>query len=225
MIVDYHSHTYYSFCGRDCPKDLVELAVKSGVDIFGISDHNYGIGDRKKQYYSEIKELAEKNKGKIRLLCGIEIATERADIFLLPEEDISFFDYCLIEHIDRPSTVMGEGIFEFSKKCGTRTGVAHTDLIAYAEKINMEPLELLKKFAEHNIFWEMNVNFDSIHNFQEHRYVKNFLTDKTIQEVVKKSGITLSVGFDGHRKEDYLIKKVVDMNNFLDDNGFKKLIL
>ena len=41
MTVDLHSHTRYSDCGRDDPEDLVKTAIEAGVEVFGITDHNY----------------------------------------------------------------------------------------------------------------------------------------------------------------------------------------
>ena len=43
MIQDIHSHTYYSYCGKDSPEDVIKNAIASGIDIVGISDHYYGI--------------------------------------------------------------------------------------------------------------------------------------------------------------------------------------
>ena len=51
MIMDIHSHTYYSNCGRDDPHLTIQAAIDGGIELFGISDHNYGIGDRKKEYF------------------------------------------------------------------------------------------------------------------------------------------------------------------------------
>ena len=44
---DIHSHSYYSGCGRDDPRVMIEAAIAGGITHFGISDHNYGVGDRK----------------------------------------------------------------------------------------------------------------------------------------------------------------------------------
>lgn len=41
MIQDLHSHTYFSACG---------------VEVLGITDHNYGIGDRKREYFDILTE-------------------------------------------------------------------------------------------------------------------------------------------------------------------------
>lgn len=44
MIQDLHSHTYYSFCGKDTPEAIVEAAIAGGIELFGISDHSQGVG-------------------------------------------------------------------------------------------------------------------------------------------------------------------------------------
>ena len=44
MLQDLHAHTYYSFCGKDTPEAIVEAAIAGGLALFGITDHNYGIG-------------------------------------------------------------------------------------------------------------------------------------------------------------------------------------
>ena len=44
MLQDLHSHTFYSFCGGDEPEAVVEAAIAGGLDMIGITDHNYGIG-------------------------------------------------------------------------------------------------------------------------------------------------------------------------------------
>ena len=96
MIQDLHSHTYYSFCGKDSPDTVIEAAVNGGIEFFGICDHNYGVGfgsiekyvapadvvpnrydpEILHKYYDEISVLKEKYAGKRRILCGIEIATD-----------------------------------------------------------------------------------------------------------------------------------------------------
>ena len=54
MIVDLHSHTEYSWCGRDNPETLVLKMIEQGVDVLGITDHNYGIGERKREYFEKL---------------------------------------------------------------------------------------------------------------------------------------------------------------------------
>ena len=51
MIQDLHSHTYYSFCGADTPEEVVETAIAGGIELLGITDHHYGIGDARIDVY------------------------------------------------------------------------------------------------------------------------------------------------------------------------------
>ena len=118
MIQDLHSHTYYSFCGKDSPGALVEAAINGGIELLGICDHNYGVEFGKKRvfkapvdvipneydgvsfrkYYEHINLIKEKYADRIRVLCGIEIATDSCRVKApLPDTaNVSFFDYCLI---------------------------------------------------------------------------------------------------------------------------------
>ncbi len=233
MIQDLHSHTYYSFCGIDKPELIVEAAIAGGIELFGITDHVYGVGHGRGdvfgaaadgvsfsdygrmlvRYYDHIKLLQYKYGDRIRLLSGIEINTKKSmPQALLPKgADISFFDYCLIEHLDHDDSVTEGDIFSFAKRCGCQaTGIAHTDLFSHIARIGADPSDYFKRMADMNIFWEMNVSYDSIHCYREHEYVKRFLADEAEQDIVRKSGVRLSVGFDGHHVEEYRPDRLAD---------------
>lgn len=246
MIQDLHSHTYYSFCGKDSPQAIVEAAIAGGIEVFGICDHAHGVGFAHKDAYkapSEIVPLAYKNKtlqrylehitlirdkyaDKIRILRGIEVSTEGLrERTILPEDaDISGFDYCLIEHLDSPTSVTGGDLFAYAERCGCpAVGVAHTDLFAHIDTLGEDPAAYFRKMAERNIFWEMNVSFDSIHHYQEHDYMLRFFEDEAQQAVVRESGVRLSIGFDGHRVEDYLPERVKLYCSRLTQMGIKMI--
>ncbi|MBE6590768.1 MAG: PHP domain-containing protein [Ruminococcaceae bacterium] len=231
MIQDLHCHSYYSFCGKDSPETIVKAAIEGGIELLGITDHNYGIGFLRKdafkapadsvkqsyeprifeRYCDHIGLIREKYADRIKLLCGIEIATQTSyPKMALPEDaDISFFDYCLIEHLDDCSSMTEGDLFSFAKRCGCKwVGVAHTDMFKFIRARGDDPLEYFTKMAESNIFWEMNVSYDSIHKYIEHQYMLDFFSDKAQQDIVRRSGVKLSVGFDGHRIEDYLPQRV-----------------
>ena len=231
MIQDLHSHTYYSFCGGDKPEEIVEAAIAGGIEVFGITDHNYGIGngrinvlnagkeqvpdDYEKmlvRYYDHINLIKEKYADKIRILRGIEVATLFGMRYALPDSaDISFFDYCLVENLDHFDTSIAQGnLFAFAKRCGCLVGVAHTDMFAFIEKLGETPEGYFRRMAEENIFWEMNVSYDSIHHYREHAYMLRFFEDAEQQAIVRESGLRLSVGFDGHRVKDYRPDRVAD---------------
>lgn len=218
-IMDIHSHTYFSACGADKHEDTINAAINGGIQIFGISDHCYGIGDRRQEYIRIIDEMKTAYKGKIQLLCGIEIASVQ-NLGVDDLATVKGFEYCLIEHIDRDDSSVGMNIFEYASRFDGKAGIAHTDLISMARKKGIDPVEFLARFAENNIFWEMNVNYDSIHRFSEHQYVLDFLNNEETQRIVKESGIKLAVGFDGHRVYDYAPERVVRMNEFIYKNGY-----
>ena len=241
MIQDLHSHTYYSFCGADRPEDVVEAAIAGGIELFGICDHNYGIGFSRHdvfssaaldfgqgygrnltRYYDHINLIKEKYADKIQLLRGIEVATLKDGRFALPESvDISFFDYCLIENLDWAETYTEGDIFSFAKRCKCPAGVAHTDLFAHAEKLGIAPYDYFSRMAEEGIFWEMNVSFDSIHKFREHGYMLRFFEDEEQQDIIRRSGVRLSVGFDGHRCNEYKPDRVADYCRRIEKMGIK----
>ena len=233
MIQDLHSHTYYSFCGKDAPEQIVEAAIAGGIELFGICDHNYGVGFgldaarhapadvipnryspyALRRYYDHINLIREKYADKIKVLRGIEIATnvEFGKITLPENADISFFDYCLIENIDAIEQSVAKGdLFAYAERCGCKAGVAHTDLFGFAKKIGYEPYDFFKKMAERGIFWEMNVSYDPTHNFRQHQYMLDFFDSPEQQDIVRRAGVEVSVGFDGHRVCDYLPERVKD---------------
>lgn len=223
MIQDLHSHTYYSFCGADTPEQVVETAIAGGIEMLGITDHNYGIGYARtdvffsttaeitdnyqqtlKRYFDHISLLRDKYAEKIEILRGIEVCTLNQGRLPLPESaDISFFDYCLIENLDNENSVTKGDLFAFAKRCGCPVGVAHTDLFAHIHRLQLDPLSYFKKMADHNIFWEMNINLDTIHKGYEHPYMLEFFKNEEQQRIIRESGVALSIGFDGHRVYDY----------------------
>lgn len=241
MIQDIHSHTYYSFCGKDTPQAIVEAAIAGGVELFGICDHNYGIGygrlnlftldipEKSKdlertlqRYFDHMSLIKEKYADQIEIKRGIEICTIPYPNHNLPAgSDISYYDYCLIENLDHPESITKGDLFSYASSLGCLSGVAHTNLFAFIEKTGRNPLEYFTEMAKMNIFWEMNVNYDSIHRYHEHQYVKDFFNDQRQQEIVRKSGVRLSVGFDGHRVEDYAPERVRDACQKIHDMGIK----
>ena len=224
MIQDLHAHTYYSFCSNDTPESVIQAAILGGVQQLGICDHNYGVGCARTEfcydhgpardadygktlvrYYDHMKTLKEKYRSRIKILCGIEVCTLLTkDSYALPENaDVSFFDFCLVENLDDPRSFLKGDIFSFAKKCRCPVGIAHTDLFKFIQSIGEDPHRFLRKMAEHNIFWEINVNYDSLHSFKQHAYVTEFFKNKEQQALIKQAGVRLSVGFDGHTAKEY----------------------
>lgn len=243
MIQDLHSHTYYSFCGADNPCDVVEGAIAGGIELFGICDHNHGIGNGRLdvffyegdlgqdyyrtlvRYFDHIDLVKQKYADKIKLLRGLEICTHTHQMrTALPEgTDVSFFDYCLLENLDAGELTTTKGdLFGYAEKLKCKNlGIAHTDMFAFIESRGEKPYDYFKKMAEQGIFWEMNVSYDSIHKYREHPYMLKFFEDEEQQAIVRESGVRLSVGFDGHRIAEYRPDRVRDYCERIQNMGIK----
>ena len=240
MIQDLHAHTYYSFDCVDSPEQVIQTALLSGVKQLGFCDHNHGVGLARKEecynkgtdltvdydgtlkrYFDHMTLLQEKYRNKIRILRGIEVATAVGkDNYALPTKaDISFFDFCLVEGLANPRSIAQGDLFAFAKRCNCLTGVAHTDMFAFIRSIGEEPYRYFRKMAEQNIFWEINVNLDSSHEFKPHDYVTEFFRSKEQQEIIKKSGVRLSVGFDSHNIREYKAERVKSACKLIQNAG------
>ncbi|MBQ8428374.1 MAG: PHP domain-containing protein [Clostridia bacterium] len=223
MIIDLHSHTNYSWCGKDEPQSLVEEMIRQGVQVLGITDHQRGIGEEVARYCDTIRSLAKKYEDRIRLFCGIELCT-------LPEwqpkqdEDFAEYDYCLIENLSDKESVMDGDLLSYIAAYKCPVGIAHTDLFSFIKDKGWEAKKYLQSLAERGVFWELNVNYDSIHGYIEHAYVKEFMQNEWQQALVKEAGLAVSIGFDGHRMEDYLVERVGAGNAFLQKAGIKNAV-
>ena len=220
MIMDIHSHTYYSSCGKDDPRVIIDKAIESGVELFGICDHGHGIGRRKREYSELINSLKKEYEGKIKLLCGIEISV-KPEVYDIKEEEYALFDYCLIENPDEEDRISAKDLFGFLSAIKIKKGIAHTDLFRAADRMNMPYDEFFKKLAESGTFWEMNISYDSIHHYREHEYFKRFFESEEQQKIIKDAGVYISIGFDGHKVEDYLGDRVREYNEKLKSIGVK----
>lgn len=242
MIQDLHAHTYYSFDSTDKIEKVVETAISGGIGLIGITDHNYGVacgrtefcydmgpaleadyGGTLLRYHDHVNTVKEKYRNRAKILSGLEICTVPGrDSYVLPASaDVSFFDFCLVENLDDPASVTGGDIFSFAKRCGCPTGIAHTDLFSFLRGRGEEPSRYFRRMAEQGVFWEINVNYDSLHGYKTHEYVTEFFRNKTQQEIVRRSGVKLSVGFDGHIAREYKPERVKNANRLLRDLGIR----
>ena len=65
-------HTHSTFCdGRDTPEAMVRAAIEKGFDTLGFSSHSEMLRDPA-AYVAEIRALAARYRGEIRVLCGLE---------------------------------------------------------------------------------------------------------------------------------------------------------
>ena len=75
-MFDLHMHTTWSD-GQNTPEEMIEEAIRLGLETVGISDHSSGDPcgmtlEQSVEYRAEMDRLKEKYAGKIRVLCGLE---------------------------------------------------------------------------------------------------------------------------------------------------------
>jgi len=80
MKCDLHIHTFYSFDSTTSPMEMVEAALKKGIDCLAITDHNEIKG---------VSQAIEASKGKsILIIPGIEVKTKEGDVLGLNVKEI-----------------------------------------------------------------------------------------------------------------------------------------
>ena len=75
-MFDLHMHTTWSD-GQNTPEEMIEEAIRLGLETVGISDHSSGDPcgmtlEQSADYRAEIAALKKKYAGQIRVLCGLE---------------------------------------------------------------------------------------------------------------------------------------------------------
>ena len=206
--VDLHNHTVFSYDGSNTPDEIIENAIAHSIDVIGITDHQFSIGDKLNEYFEYIQHCKIKYRGKIKVLCGLEIGT-RPKPQDLPASAVSRFDYVLFESLDDTRAMDFFEFLEWQKMFKCRKGLAHTDIFALSERYG---LNLLKELKENDIFWELNVSGN-------YNYYYDFLTNEKKQKAVKESGITVSVGSDTHWVEEYRFKQLRRANELMQKLG------
>ncbi len=212
---DLHNHSGNSFDAIDTPEDIILKGISSGLDSMGITDHNYWITGFFDHELAQLSAVREKYKDKIKVLYGMEVSFLRLDG--LDPEMLEGYDYCLFEYFIN-ADVPFDQVCRFADSFPCRVGIAHTDMFRYEEQYGVPALEMM---AEHNIFWELNVNKDKIHNFREHQYCKDLVSSDYQQNRIKELGVELSVGSDTHDLTYYDPSRVREMCEFIDAKGFK----
>jgi len=203
-LIDLHNHTNFSYDGISGINALCENAVANGVSVFGITDHEFSIGNKIYEYIEAVNEAKKRYAGKLTLLLGLEIGTrpkpEHFDFNISRK-----LDFCLFESLDDYRAMDFNEFLMWRKGFACPQGLAHTDIFKLGERYNTDILSLLKR---ENIFWE--INFSGNYN-----YYFDVISNKEKQNAVSKSGIMLSVGSDTHWVGDFDKKRLIQTNEFV----------
>ena len=125
--VDLHNHTKFSYDGSNTPEEIIENAIRHGVDVIGITDHQFSIGENLPIYYEYIQHCKIKYADKIKVLCGLEIGTRPTPPESLPRATENF-DYVLFECLDDTRAIDFYEFLEWRKLFKCKAGLAHTDI-------------------------------------------------------------------------------------------------
>lgn len=207
--VDLHNHTIFSYDGSNTPEEIIENAIKHGIDVIGITDHQFSIGEENLPiYYNHIRHCRLKYAGRIRVLCGLEIGTRPKPTENLPRA-VEAFDYVLFESLDDERAMDLYEFLEWRRQFKCKAGLAHTDIFKLGERYGVD---IIKTLRDNNIFWELNTsgNYD---------YYYDFLTNREKQRIIKESGIPVSVGSDTHYICEYRPKQIKKANILLRNLG------
>lgn len=204
--VDLHNHTKFSYDGSNTPEEIIENAINNGIDVIGITDHQFTIGDNLPVYYEYIQHCKIKYANKIKVLCGLEIGTRPAPPQALPKAT-KLFDYVLFESLDDTRAMDFYEFLEWRKQFSCKAGLSHTDIFLLGERYG---LDIIKVMRDNNIFWELNTSGNYL-------YYYDFLTNSKKQQIIKESGISVSVGSDTHYIAEYRKKQIRRANELLQE--------
>lgn len=219
MYFDLHNHSMVSRDGHDAIEELIENGIRCGLDQIGITDHNDCIfRHRLDDYRRVIYKLRERYADKIQVLCGIEYSL--ADPKDIEVADLDVFDYCLFEYFHHKMTV--QEMMKIRHRTNCPAGFAHVDIFALSERDQVDAARLM---AENDIFWELNMNYDRVHSYQEHQYCIDLMTDRKKQEHVRSCNLALSVGSDTHILLDYNKDRIFSACDFISETGLRAVQL
>lgn len=209
MIQDLHNHTYFSYDGTEAPDALVDNAVKNGIDIIGITDHQFTDSFNFTKYINALESVKEYYKGKCQVKTGLEIGTRPKPDNFLPKTSSGLLDYCLFECLDSNRSMDLYEFLEWRKLFSCPVGLAHTDIFALGERYGVDIFKIMR---ENNIFWEINVSGN-------YNYYYDFISNRKKQKAVSESKIMLSIGSDTHRLYEYSARKLVSANELAEILG------
>lgn len=210
QLIDLHNHTYYSYDGKNSPEQIIENAIEHGVEVIGITDHQFTIQRNLYEYISHIEYCKQKYSGRIQVLTGLEIGTRPAPNDLLAS-DCAMLDYVLFESLD-DSMGRAMDLYEFlewSRLFTCHKGLAHTDIFSLGERYD---LNIIKTMRQYGIFWEINTSGN-------YSYYYDFITNGKKRDLIQKSGIALTVGSDTHDISEYRFNALKRANELREQLG------
>ena len=223
-MFDLHMHTIWSD-GTNTAEEMVQEAIRKGLETVGISDHSSGDPcgmtlEQSVDYRAEIAQLKEKYAGQIRVLCGLE-----RDYFT---DDFADYDYTIGSvhwlampdghHV--PIDYMAEKLREGADKYfgGDFYALAEAYYTMMAKVVEVTKCDIIGHFDLITKFIEQDSAFDTNHP----RYVKAW---QQAADELLKTGKPFEVNTGaisrGYRTTPYPAKEIRD---YIREHGGKLIM-
>ena len=223
-MFDLHMHTIWSD-GTNTAEEMVQEAIRKGLETVGISDHSSGDPcgmtlEQSADYRAEIARLKEKYAGQIRVLCGLE-----RDYFT---DDFADYDYTIgsVHWLAMPDghrvpvDYMAEKLREGADKYfgGDFYALAEAYYAMMAKVVEVTKCDIIGHFDLITKFIEQDPAFDTNHP----RYVKAW--QRAADELLK-TGKPFEVNTGaisrGYRTTPYPAKEIRD---YIREHGGKLIM-
>ena len=212
-MFDLHMHTTWSD-GKNTPEEMIEEAIRLGLETVGISDHSSGDPcgmtlEQSVEYRAEIARLKEKYAGQIRVLCGLE-----RDYMT---DDFADYDYTIGSvhwlrmpdghriSIDWTPEKLREGAEKYFG--GDFYALAEAYYATVAKVVEVTKCDIIGHFDLVTKFIEVDPAFDT----RDPRYIKAW---KQAADTLLKTGKPFEVNTGamsrGYRSEPYPAKDIRD---------------
>ena len=223
-MFDLHMHTVWSD-GTNTAEEMVQEAIRKGLETVGISDHSSGDPcgmtlEQSADYRAEIARLKEKYAGQIRVLCGLE-----RDYYT---DDFADYDYTIGSvhwlampdghHV--PVDYMAEKLREGADKYfgGDFYALAEAYYAMMAKVVEVTKCDIIGHFDLITKFIEQDPAFDTSHP----RYVKAW---QQAADELLKTGKPFEVNTGaisrGYRTTPYPAKEIRD---YIREHGGKLIM-
>ncbi len=223
-MFDLHMHTIWSD-GTNTAEEMVQEAIRKGLETVGISDHSSGDPcgmtlEQSVEYRAEIARLKEKYAGQIRVLCGLE-----RDYFT---DDFADYDYTIgsVHWLAMPDghrvpvDYMAEKLREGADKYfgGDFYALAEAYYAMMAKVVEVTKCDIIGHFDLITKFIEQDPAFDTNHP----RYVKAW---QQAADELLKTGKPFEVNTGaisrGYRTTPYPAKEIRD---YIREHGGKLIM-
>ena len=223
-MFDLHMHTVWSD-GTNTAEEMVQEAIRKGLETVGISDHSSGDPcgmtlEQSADYRAEIARLKEKYAGQIRVLCGLE-----RDYFT---DDFADYDYTIgsVHWLAMPDghrvpvDYMAEKLREGADRYfgGDFYALAEAYYAMMAKVVEVTKCDIIGHFDLITKFIEQDPAFDTNHP----RYIKAW--QKAADELLK-TGKPFEVNTGaisrGYRTAPYPAKEI---RNYIREHGGKLIM-